>query len=148
MHLLCLERKPVPIFTASYTQKYTWYTCYRADECEIIPLSTDDPLHTYFMFEYEESIVTDSDVTTAHTCFMSKDNETMIATNSTLSHCTFEDNKKLAAKNSSKNNCANNSEESQLELTNKRTWAYVDDGTRIILYAFSKARYHDNYMLQ
>ena len=147
MHILCLERKPVPVFTASYTQKYTWYTCCHADECEIIPLSNDDPLHTYFMFEYEESIVTDSDVTTAHTCFMPKDNET----NSTLSHCTSGDNKKVAAKSSSKNSSTNSSEESfhddetiiaQLELTNNRTLAYLDDGTRV--YARSKARHHDD----
>ena len=152
MHILCLERKPVPIFTASYTQKYTWCTRYHADveyECEIIPLSTDDPLH--FMFEYEESIITDSDVTTAHTYFLSKDNKTMIATNSTLSYYTSGDNKKVAAKNSSKNSCTNNSEESshddetiiaQLELTNNHTLAYLDDGTRV--HARSKARHHDD----
>ena len=150
MHILCLERKPIPIFTASYTQKYTWYTRYHADveyECEIIPLSTDDPL--YFMFEYEESIVTDchSDVTTAHTYFISKDNE-IIATNSTLSSG---DDKKVAAKNSSKNNCTSSSEESfcddetvivQLELTNNHTLSYLEEGTRV--YVRTKARHHDD----
>ena len=153
MHVLCLERKPVPIFTASYTQNYTLCTHYCADmlqpecECETIPLSTDDPLHAYFMFEYEEIMVTipvsDRNITEsdAHVYFTSKDNKTMTNYDSTLSHCTSgESNKKVDAKDSSKNSSTNNSEESfrddetliaQLELTNNRTLAYLDDNTRI-----------------